>query len=68
MHVLTNDARYGDTNITSANPSIASGNGISFQDVNLKDVFFQNSGAGANTTIFAIAVLMTEGRKQELGV
>jgi len=68
IHVLTQDARYGDTNITAANPSITAGNGISFQDVDLSTIFFMNSGAGANTTITAIGVLMTQGRKQELGV
>jgi hypothetical protein len=68
IHILTNDARYGDTNITSSNPSITAGNGISFQDVNLKDIFFINSAGGSNTTIFAVGVLMTPGRKTELGV
>ena len=68
IHVLTNDARYGDTNISSSNHSINAGNGISFQDVNLKDVFFMNSAAGSNTTITAIGVLMTDSRKQVMGV
>jgi len=68
IHVLTNDARYGDTNISASNPSITAGNGISFQDVNLQDIFFQNSGAGANTTIMAIGVKMTPGRMREMGV
>jgi len=68
IHVLTNDARYGDTNISSSNPSITAGNGISFQDVNLQDIFFMNSGAGANTTITAIGVKMTPKRMLELGV
>jgi len=68
IHVLTNDARYGDTNISSSNPSITAGNGISFQDVDLSSIFFMNSAGGSNTTIIAIGVLMTQGRKQELGV
>lgn len=68
IHILTNDARYGDMNISAANPSIAAGNGISFQDVNLADLFFQNTNAGSNTTIFAVAVIMTTGRKRDLGV
>lgn len=68
FHVLTNAARYGDTNISSANPSIAANNGISFQDVNLRDIFFMNSAAGSNTVIVAIGVLMTDARKEQLGV
>jgi len=68
IHVLTNDSRYGDTNITSSNPAITAGNGISFQDVNLEDIFFMNETGGSNTTIFAVGVLMTDARKQELGV
>jgi len=68
IHVLTNDARYGDTNISSANPSITAGNGISFQDVNLADIFFMNSAGGSNTTIIAIAVKMTPQRMKDLGV
>jgi len=68
IHVLNENARYGDTNITSDNPSITAGNGITFQDVDLSTIFFMNAGAGANTTITAIGVLMTEGRKKELGI
>jgi len=68
IHVLTNDARYGDTNITDSNPSITAGNGVSFQDVDLSTIFFKNSTGGSNTTIVAIGVLMTNKRKNELGV
>ena len=68
IHVLTNAARYGDSNITSANPSITAGNGLSFQDVDLSQIFFMNSVGGSNTTIVAIGVLMSAGRKKELGV
>lgn len=68
LHILTHDARYGDTNITAANPSIGAGNGLSFQDVNLQDIFFLNSSAGDNTKIVAIGVKMTPKRMQDLGV
>jgi len=68
LHVLTHNARYGDTNITAANPSIGAGNGLSFQDVNLQDIFFMNSAAGDNTKIIAIGVKMTLARMKELGV
>lgn len=68
IHVLTNNARYGDTNISSSNPEITAGNGLSFQDVNLADIFFMNAAGGSNTTITAIGVKMTPKRMQELGV
>ena len=68
IHILTNDMRYGDTNITSANPSITAGNGVSFQDVNLADIFFMNSAGGSNGTVTAIGVKMTPNRMTELGV
>jgi len=66
IHVATNNAKYGDVNDQPA--EINAGNGISFQDVNLKDIFFKNATAGSNTTIYAIAIKMTEGRMRELGV
>lgn len=68
IHVLTHDARYGDTNITSGNPSITAGNGLSYRDINIQDLFFMNSSAGDNTKIIAIGAIMTEARKKELGV
>jgi hypothetical protein len=68
IHITDNDARYGDTNVDSSNPSIAVGNGASFQDVDLSSIFFINSTGGSNATVTAIGVLMTEGRKKELGI
>lgn len=68
FHVLTHAARYGDYNITSANPSIAATNGISFQDCDISQFFFMNSAAGDNTTIICIYVPMTKKHMEELGV
>lgn len=68
IHFLTNDARYGDSNINSNYPSIAAGNGISFDDFDLDGLYFMNTGAGSNTMIVAVCVKMTEGRKKELGI
>lgn len=66
IHVANNACKYGDVNSQPA--QVNADNGISFQDVNLKDIFFRNATAGANTTIYAVAVKMTEGRMRELGV
>jgi hypothetical protein len=68
IHILTNAACYGDSDITTSDPSIAAGNGISFQDFDVSQIFFINAVGGSNTTIVAECIPMTEGRKQELGV
>jgi len=68
IHIIDQDARYGDIHITSSYPSIGAGNGISFEDFDLNDVYFMNSNAGFNTTIIAICVVMTDKRKAELGL
>ena len=64
--MLTNSAKYGDTN--SQDSTVTAGTVISFQDIDLQDLYFINAGAGANTQINAVCIAMTEGRKKELGV
>lgn len=68
IHILTHDARYGDKNIDDTYPSVTAGNGITFDDFDLDDLFFINAGAGDNTKIVAVCVKMTDGRKKELGI
>ena len=66
FHCLTNNALYGDKN-TQAGP-LATTAVLSFRNFNLKDIFFRNAGAAANTTIIFVGVEMAPGRKEELGV
>lgn len=66
LHVVTNDCKYGDTNTQDA--TIAADAVMDFQDFNLANLFIKNAGAGSNTTVYFVGVLMTEARKQELGV
>lgn len=68
IHILTNDACYGDSDITTSDPSIGAGNGLSFQDFDISQLFFINSTPGSNTTIVAECIPMTEARKVQLGV
>lgn len=66
IHVLTHAAKYGDTLAQEA--QIAANNVVWFNDFNLKDLFFKNASAGDNTVVRIVAVRMTEGRKEELGL
>lgn len=66
IHVVNNAADYGDLNEQEA--EAAAGSVLSFRDVNLFNIWFKNSTAGSNTTIRAVGVLMSEGRKQEMEV
>jgi hypothetical protein len=66
IHITTQAAKYGDTNTQDA--ELSAGDVLTYQDFNLADLFFKNAGAGANTTVTAICILLTEGRKKELGV
>jgi len=66
IHIYDNDAYYGDTNNQSG--VIASGNGLTFQDFNLADIFFKNFGAGSNTRVVAECIIMTNGKKRELEI
>lgn len=66
IHVVTNDAKYGDKNNQDATAATTSV--ITFRNINLNDLFFRNAGAAADTTIFFVGVEMLEGRMEELGV
>jgi len=66
IHVETNAAKYGDT--LQQEIQISTTDILTFQDFNLSDLFFKNAAAGSNTTITLNGVLMTDGRKKELGV
>ncbi len=68
IHIQTHPACYGDSYITTTDPSILAGNGLSFQDFDISQLFFINAGAGNNTKIVAEIIPMTEARKIELGV
>ena len=66
IHVETNNAKYGDR--TGQDAEVTAGDVVPFQDVNLADVFFKNAGAGANTVIRAVGVVMTPGRLKDLEI
>lgn len=66
IHILTQDASYGG--LYNQDASVAAGSVAFFDDFNLADLYFKNSGAGANTTIRIVGIVMTPGRQKELGV
>jgi len=66
IHVATNNAKYGDLNNQDA--SITTSDIATFYDFNLADLYFKNATGGSNTTIYLVGVVMTEGRKRELGI
>ena len=66
IHIATQNAKYGDKNRQDA--SATTNDVLSFEDVNLNDLFFKNAGAGANTTIYFVGVEMLPAEKARLGV
>lgn len=66
IHIVTNNAKYGDFN--EQNATITTNDVPFFHDVNLKDFFFKNAGAAANTTIYLVGIRMSEGRKKDLEI
>lgn len=66
IHITTFDANYGDNNTQDATAS--AGDILTFQDFNLADLFFKNTGAGSNTVITAVCVLATRGHLKDLEV
>jgi hypothetical protein len=60
------DAYYGDLNGQSSELTV--GAVLTFQDMNLLDLFFKNKTAGQNTTIVASGVLMERKRRISMGV
>jgi len=66
IHIATNNATYGDKN---TQPALATTNDVlSFEDININDLFFANAVGVANTTIQIVGVLMSEARKKELEI
>lgn len=66
IHIETNDANYGDNAEQEATAS--AGGTLTFTDFNLADIWFKNAAAGSNTTIRAVGVLMSKGRKKSLEI
>jgi predicted GNAT family N-acyltransferase len=66
IHVVTQNMKYGDVQRQDA--TATTNDVISFDDFNLADLYFKNAGAGANTTIYLVGIVMTEGHKAELEV
>ena len=69
IHCYTQNAKYGDaTDLSNIYGLIYANDVVSFRNCNLNDIYFMNAGAGANTTITAVGVRMTNARKKELGI
>ena len=69
IHCYTNTAKYGDTrDLTNVFGLIYPNDVVTFRNVNLKDLYFMNNGAGANATISIVGVIMRDARKKELGI
>jgi hypothetical protein len=64
--ISTNNAKYGDQ--SEQNGTLTAGSILSFQDFNLADIFFINAGAGSNTVVNFVGVLMSDGHKKILVV
>ena len=54
FHIITNNAKYGDTNTQDA--TITAGDIVTFQDFNLADIFFINATGGSNTTVYFVGI------------
>lgn len=65
FHVSTQNALYGDMVSQEAPASV--GDVISFRNGNIKDIFFKNAGAGANTKIICVATVPTNYVSDALG-
>ena len=66
IHCVTNNSLYGD--VTTQVVPFNNGDVISFQDFNLKQLWFRNATAGSNTTIYVVAIIMSDKRRRELGL
>jgi len=66
IHIVTNDAYYGDVNLQIATASAS--DILVFEDFNLADLYFKNKVAGNNTTIYIVGIVMPKKRIAELGV
>jgi len=66
IHIVTNNALYGD--VTAQPATAAAADILVFDNFNLRDLYFRNAGAGANTTIYVVGVTMSKMKMAELGV
>lgn len=66
IHVVTNSAKYG--NLYNQDATVTTNDVPFFDDFNLADLYFKNAGAGSNTTIHLVGIVMTPGRKKSLEV
>ncbi|GAG59136.1 unnamed protein product, partial [marine sediment metagenome] len=66
MHIVMNDALYGDVHNQPA--TITAGDVLPFQDFDLSQMWFKNAGAAANTTIHVVGILMSTGRLKQLEI
>lgn len=66
VHIANENAKYGDFDKQDA--TLTTNDVPFFRNFNLRDLFFRNAGAGADTTIYIVGIRMTEARKKELGI
>lgn len=62
----TNNAKYGDLN--KQDNTINAGDIISYQYINLRDIFFINAAAGSNTVIVASGSLLLPFELKQYGL
>lgn len=66
IHIITQNCEYGG--LYNQDAVLSTTDVVFFDDFNLADLYFKNAGAGLNTTIRLVGIVMTKGRKKELGV
>jgi len=66
IHVITQNCQYGD--LFNQDAVLTTTDVVYFDDFNLADLYFRNAGAGLNTTIRLVGIVMTPGRKKDLEV
>ena len=66
IHIVTNDALYGNVTIQPA--TATAGDILIYDTFNLADLYFRNAGAAANTTIYVVGIVMPKQRMHELGL
>jgi len=66
IHCITNDANYGNT--TQQPATLSAGDILVYDNFNLADLFFRNTGAGANTVIYVVGITMSKVKMAELGI
>jgi len=65
-HCLTNDLYYGTGEVTEA--PVGVGEGFSFRNGNLRDVFIKNRVAGLNGKLVIVATVPTDVIRNKLGL